>query len=152
MNRMLTITAALALMATAASAQIIEFRGAVCLTSVTAACSADGWSVGDCLLMRYSPPNIGTNGAGTEFSVLGQSFGANYGLAAGSLVGATFVPVQGTHVGRTGYTFNSTMRITGQSPPPSNTSTGVSLVGGITGFDATLGCTVNFRGSGTKRP
>jgi hypothetical protein len=152
MTKIAVALATLGLSATLAHAQVIEFRGGMCLTAVTAACSSDGWAVGDCLLMRYSPPNIGTNGTGTEFSVMGQSFGANYALTTGSLAGTTYVPVQGVHVGRTGYTFNSTMRITSQSPAPSNTSTSVTLAGGITNFDATLGCNVNFRASGSKRP
>ena len=152
MNRLIVSVIALGAATTAAAAQVIEFRGAACLTSVSAACAPDGWSVGDCLLMRYSPPNIGTNGIGTEFSVMGQSFGANYAIATGSLVGTLFVPVQGTHVGRTGYTFNSTMRITSQSPVPTNTTKVVNLAGGISDFDATVGCNVNFQASATKRP
>ena len=50
----LTLVAALAtgLLSTAAMAQTVEFRGAACLTTVTASCPASGWDVGDCMLLR----------------------------------------------------------------------------------------------------
>lgn len=135
-----------------ARAAAVEFRGAMCVTAVTTACAADGWSVGDCLLLRYSPPNLGSNGAATEFSVLGQSFGDNYSLAAGSLVGTTLQPVVGLHIGRTGYSFSATMRLTSQSPVPAATTRSLSLAGNIGNFGGTTGCTIGFRASATNRP
>lgn len=153
MKRVLFAGLALGALAASASAQTIEFRGALCLTSVTAACSTQGWNVGDCVLLRYSPPTIGTNGPGTEVSLLGQSFGDNYSLASGSLVGSTMRPVAGTHVGRTGYTFSiATMRFLTQSPTPSAAAPFVSLTGNINSFNDIASCNVGFRGSATRRP
>src|SRR5438046_1959758 len=102
MKRMLATAIALGVGVVGASATPVEFRGGLCITSVTTQCSAFGWAIGDCLLMRYSPPNLGTNGAATEFSLLGQSYGDNYSLASGSLVGTSYQSVVGIHVGRTG--------------------------------------------------
>lgn len=129
-----------------------EFRGSLCISSVSAACTAEGWNVGDCLLLRYSPPNIGTNGPKTELSLLGQSFADNYSLPSGSLVGTVFKPVAGTHVGRTGYSFDSQMRITSQSPPPSASSNSVTISGNFRNFGGTASCNIAFRASGTRRP
>lgn len=136
-----------------AAAQTVEFRGAACITSVTAACSAAGWSAGDCLLLRYSPPMLGSNGAATEFTLVGQSYADNYSLATGSLVGATNKAVVGLHVGRTGFAFNSTMRIQSQQPSPLlSTSKSVSFTANVTNFDDTASCSVNLRASAANRP
>src|SRR5205809_593886 len=82
-------------MAANAVAGVVEFRGGFCLLTVTTSCASASWNVGDCLLLRYSPPNLGTNGPTTEVSVLGQSFGDSYSLASGSLVGTTYKTVAG---------------------------------------------------------
>jgi hypothetical protein len=142
---------AFALLTPKAMADIIEFRGGFCLTSVTTACTPDGWDVGDCLLLRYSPPNLGTNGLATEFSVLGQSFGDNYSLASGSLIGSTYQAVDGRHVGRIANSFTAQMRITKQSSL-SETSKSVTLQGNIKDFGDTTGCDVGFQAAATNRP
>ena len=96
---------------------------------------------------------LGTNGAGTELTVLGQSYGDNYSKDTGSLVGSTMKPVVGLHVGRTGYSFSSTMRIQQQQPSPLlSTSKAVSFVGDISNFGDSLNCTATFRASGSLRP
>lgn len=141
------------LLSTAAIAQTVEFRGAACLATVTASCPASGWTIGDCMLLRYSPPNLGTNGVTTEFSLFGQSFSDNYSLATGSLIGTTLKPIDAYHIGRSGYKYASTMRITKQSPAPLlATTANVSLSGNITNFSNSLNCTVGFRASATLRP
>ncbi|WP_237153387.1 hypothetical protein [Oryzibacter oryziterrae] len=136
-----------------AHAAVVEFRGAICLTSKTTACTADGWDVGDCFTMRYSPRNLGTNGPSTEFTLLGPAFADNYELATGSLVGTTFKAVKGTHVGRTGYAFSPTMKITKQTPAtPTATSPTLAILGNITNFGDTTGCTIGFSATGVNRP
>ena len=153
MKLMLAAALVTGLLSNAAMAQSVEFRGAACLTTVTASCPASGWEVGDCMLLRYSPPNLGTNGVITDFSLFGQSFSDNYSLAAGSLVGTTMKPIDAYHVGRTGYKFAATMRINKQSPSTLLATTGsVSLSGNITNFSNSLNCNVGFRASAALRP
>ena len=151
MQKILLAGLALAASASMTQAAIVEFRGGACITAVTTACAADGWDIGDCMSMRYSPPNLGTNGAATELTFMNQAFGVNYGLATGTLVGTTYKPVSGVHVGRTGYTFSSSARITTQTAV-SAASSSVTLIGNITNFDSTTGCTVGFRASGARKP
>ncbi len=153
MKKVVLTMAALAVSAGGAIAQTVEFRGAACITSVNAACTPFGWTVGDCLLMRFSPRSLGTNGPATELSLFGQSFSDNYSLATGNPVGTVFQPVIGIHVGRTGYSFSSNMRFTSQSPAPLLASSkSVTLAGNLTNFDDSTGCTVGFRATGTLRP
>ena len=111
MKRLLLTALSLGLIATNAVAATVEFRGGLCLLSVTSQCALEGYTIGDCFLLRYSPPNLDTNGPTTEFSLLGGTSANNYSLASGSLVGTTFKSVSGKHVGRTGSSFAATMRI-----------------------------------------
>jgi hypothetical protein len=138
----------------AASAQSIEFRGALCLTAVASACTtlSSPWNIGDCATMRYSPPNIGTNGAATNLNLIGGGFANSYYLASGSLVGTTFKTVAGTKITRTLSTWAPTMRITSQTPTPSATNLSEVLAGDITTFDNNAGCNVTFRAAATKKP
>lgn len=153
MKLVLATALATALLSAAAVAQSVEFRGSACLTAVTASCPASGWTVGDCLLLRYSPPNLGTNGITTEMSMMGQSFGDNYSLLSGSLIGTVMQPVDAYTVGRTGYKYAATMRISKQSPAPLlSTSPFVSLTGNINNFSNSTNCNVAFRASGALRP
>ena len=151
MKRLTLFTVALGFAVANANADPVEFRGGLCLSSVNAACTADGWGVGDCLLLRYSPPNLGTNGVTTELSLLGQTYADNYSLASGTLVGTTYKTVAALHVGRIGYSFSSTARITAQTPV-SATSKSVSLSGNVTDFSSTVGCTVGFQAAAARRP
>ena len=153
MKLILAAALALGFVSTAVTAQTVEFRGAACLTSVSASCPASGWTVGDCTLLRYSPPNLGTNGAITDFSLLGQSYADNYSLATGTLVGLAMKPVDAYHVGRTGYKYAATMRINKQTPTTLlATTASVSLTGNITNFSNSLSCNVAFRASAALRP
>lgn len=136
-----------------ASAQAVEFRGSACLTEASPACSAAGWQVGDCFLMRYSPPGLGANDSSTEFSLFGQSYADNYSLNTGSLIGSTMKPVVGLHIGRTGYSFSSTMKIQGQKPTPLQSgSPSVNFTGSLSNFGDTANCTVRFTAAGVNRP
>lgn len=152
MKRIVTAVLLLGLGGGGALAEV-EFRGALCVITANAACASFGWAPGDCVLMRYSPPGLGNNGVATEISLFGQSFADNYSLASGSLIGTTFKPVVALHVGRTGYSFSSKMRITSQSPSPLQaTSKSVTFTGGITNFNDSTSCTIGFRASGSLRP
>ena len=154
MKRVLLAGIALGLTVTGALAQSIEFRGAVCLTAVTSTCTtlSSPWNVGDCTTLRYSPPNIGTNGASTNFNLIGSGFANSYFLASGSLVGTTLRTVAGTKITRTMSTWSPTMRISSQTPLPSSTSLSEALQGDISSFDNNPGCNVSFRASATKKP
>ena len=153
MKNVIVAIAVIGLTASSAVSQTIEFRGALCLATTTSACSTAGWNVGDCFLMRYSPPMLGTNGTGTEVTLVGQSYADNYSLSTGDLIGTTMKPVVGLHIGRTGYSFSSTMRIQAQKPSPLlSTSKSVSFVGNISNFADSANCSVSFRASGSLRP
>ena len=130
------------------------WRGQMCLTSVTSACTTvSQWVVGNCLPFSYAPPNLGNNGTATEFSVFGVGFAENYKLASGTLIGTTFKAVAGTFLGGKLKSFSPTMRITSQVPaaPAVSTQT-VTLVGDIANFDATATCNVNFKAAATLKP
>ena len=153
MKLVLTTALTVGFLCSGAMAATVEFRGAACLTTVTPTCPASGWVVGDCMLLRYSPPGLGTNGITTEISLLGQSFGDNYSLPTGSLIGTVLKPVNAYHVGRTGYKYASTMRITRQTPSPVKATTPfLTMVGNITNFSNSPNCNVGFRASAALRP
>jgi len=153
MKLVLATALAMGFLGSNAMAATVEFRGAACLTSVTPTCPASGWAVGDCMLLRYSPPGLGTNGITTEFSLMGQSFGDNYSLPTGSLIGTVLKPVDAYHVGRTGYKYAATMRITKQTPSTLTATTPfLTATGNITNFSNSPSCDVGFRASGALRP
>lgn len=154
MKKLLIAGLALGAFAGSAAAQSIEFRGSLCLTVVAPTCTtlSSPWNVGDCSTLRYSPPNIGTNGPATEFNLLGGGFANSYHLATGSLVGTTLKTVAGTKITRTLTTWSPTMRITSQTPVPSATNLSEVLQGDITAFDNNPGCNVTFRAAATKKP
>ena len=87
-----------------ASAKPIEFRGAVCVTAVNAACLAEGIDVGCGSTLRFTPPNLNADsGPATRVSYFSTFFAENYTLASGNLVGTKFKTVTGTAVGRSGF-------------------------------------------------
>lgn len=141
--------------ATALAAQV-EWLGYICITSnpLSAACVTDGIGLGECASLRFSPPNIGTNGTSTRLSLFEQHWAENYTLPAGSLVGTTFQTVNGTGTAKGVWTFNSQMRMT-QTPAPANLTAAtktVTLTGEIQDYDGAAGCDVTFRAAVTLRP
>ncbi len=115
---------------TSANAARVEFRGGLCVVSLSTACTAvDETTLGFCYQMRYSPPNLGDNGPATRLSILEYGGAQNYTLPTGSLIGTGFKSVQGTGVYRVGYTFTSTMRITSQTPSDPSTANVVTITG-----------------------
>ena len=148
---------AIALLSTAlliapARAVQFEWNGGFCITTATAACVAAGWNAGNCLSMRYSPPNVGTNGVQTTMSVFGRTSAMAHTRQSGTLIGTTLQPVNVVSVGRGGGTFTSTMRITSHVPAvPTATTDFINLVGNISTWDQTLNCTIGFRATGARR-
>jgi hypothetical protein len=141
------------LMSTPVYSANVEFRGYVCLLTVTPACTVEGWSAGNCGAFRYRPPNLGDNGPQTRFSYFDGLFAENYTLQTGSLIGTVFRTVQGTGVGSGGWTFTATMRFTSQTPAAlAATSPTVTLQGNIRTFDGIAGCDVSLRASGPRLP
>ena len=141
---------AVALAAPAAAAEV-EFRGAFCITTVNAACTAVGWVTGCNVNFRFSPRNLGDNGGQTRLSLFDGFLSANYTMASGSPNGATLKPVAGTRFGRGVSEFNSQWKITSQQPAPATllaTSTSVTFSGTITGFDNIAGCQISFKAAG----
>jgi hypothetical protein len=148
-----TIAAILGLTATSAMAAKVEFRGALCLTSVNPTCLAEGWNTGCYSGSGYSPRNLGDNGPQTRLSLFSMFFAENYTLESGNLVGDTFRTVAGTGVGRGGFTFTSQMKITSQSPAASKlteTTPSVTIIGSINDFDGTPGCNIEFTAAGVN--
>ena len=149
---------AIALLSTAfliapAHAVQFEWEGGFCITTATAACVAAGWNAGNCLSMRYSPPNVGTNGVQTKMSLFSRNFALSHTRQSGTLIGTTLQSVNVVSVGRSGGTFTSTMRITSQDPVfPTATTNFINLVGNISTWDQTLNCTIGFRATGARRP
>jgi hypothetical protein len=145
-----TIMASLSAPAVAAQ---VEWRGAVCVTTANTVCLADGWAVGDCMTLRFLPPNIGTNGPSTRLNFGGQFGASQYTLDSGTLVGATFKPVRETVSGRFGFQATTPMRLSSLLPATITATTStISLVAIIQDTDGTSGCTLGVRGAATLKP
>jgi hypothetical protein len=140
----------LGLIATGASAAKVEFLGGVCLTQVSAACQAEGYSVGQCLWMRYNPPNIADNPPATRFTFIDFRGAENYALDSGSLIGKAYKTVTATFVYRGGGQQPAQMRITKQDPADLSDADFASLTGNIKDFDGISGCTIQFKASGVR--
>ena len=154
MKRVLLALTIVVLNVADAAAANVEWRGSVCLTAVNPACNAIGWSLGDCGALRFLPPKVGTNGSSTRFATFwGNNFAEIYTKSTGSLIGTTFKPVNGTGVGRNGFTFTSTMRLSSQTPtaPTAATDT-IAIVGDVNNYDGTSSCNVSFRAAVTRQP
>ena len=137
----------------ASIAQEVEFRGAFCLTNITSQCATVGYVTGCNINFRFSPRNLGANGAQTRLSLFDGFLAGNYTMASGNPNGTTLLPVNGTRFGRGVATFNSQWKFTSQSPPPatlSASSAAVTFKGAITAFDNIVGCDVTFKGSGVN--
>ena len=151
MNRLaIALAVTFGLATSQATAAQIEFRGVLCLTDTNAVCIAEGWNTGCFSTMRYSPRNEGDNGPRTRLSFFNTFFGENYTSESVDLIGTTFVPVDGTNIGRGGGTFTAQMKITTQIPSPAKlteASSFVSIIGQIHDFDGIPGC---FKASGVK--
>lgn len=131
----------------------VEFRGAFCVTSITNACSLPGWVPGCHTNFRFSPRNLGDNGAKSRLSIFDGFLAQNYTMASGSPYGNTFRDVSGVRFGRGVAQFSSQWKITNQTPAPANltaASAFVSFNGAITGFDNIDGCDITFKAAGVN--
>lgn len=151
MNRVSAIAMALFMIVSPAAAAEIEFRGALCITSITPTCSLPGWVVGCHVNFRFAPRFLGDNGDATRLSVFDGFLASNYTMASGSPYGNNLRNVAGTRFGRSVSTFNSQWRFTSQSPNPGTltaTSPAVTFSGTVTTWDNIADCQVTFKGSG----
>ena len=132
--------------ASVASAQTVEFRGTLVLTSANSACRELGWEKGDTATARFTPGGVGSNSF-TGLSYFFPFFGENYEYNGGytDLIGI-FEDVFGTGVGRGGFTFTAQLKIDEVQPENIKPSTQyVRMSGRIKNFDDISGCNVNFR-------
>ena len=154
MKRTLIAVAALAFSAATVSAAQVTFRGVLQFTAVTQACldAGDG-QPGEVWFMRFSPPNLGTNGPSTRLTLFYELGGAaSFTLASGSLVGATFKNIETTGIFRGVGSSPATMRLRTQVPAaPTDTTTAISITGDTTDFTGDAGCTVSFIAKGFKQ-
>ena len=132
--------------ASVASAQTVEFRGTLVLTSTNSACRDLGWEKGDTATARFTPGGVGSNSA-TGLSYYFPFFGENYEYNGDyrDLIGI-FEDVFGTGVGRVGFTFTAQLKIDQVQPGNIKPDTEyVRMSGKIKNFDDISGCNVNFR-------
>lgn len=153
MKRLAFTFALLGATAQGAMAAQVEWRGAVCVTTVNTICVADGWTVGLCMGLRFLPPSVGDNGVRTRLTFVGQWGASQFTLSSGNLLGAKFKPVLETVAGRGGFQSTSPMRLSSLTPAVITANTpGITLAGVIQNTDGTQGCTLGFRGSATLKP
>ena len=137
--------------ASPAMAAEVDFRGAFCVLTTTAQCTAVGWAPGCNVNMRFSPRLLADNGAQTRLSIFDGFLSANYTMASGSPYGNVLQPVAGTRIGRGISTFAAQWKITSQQPPPSAitaNSPSVTFRGSIANYDNIVGCTITFKAAG----
>ena len=154
MRRIGIAGAVICLLATNTMAAQVTFRGTIHFTALSQTCIVNGdGAVGDFAMMRFSPPNLGTNGAPTRISIFNDFGGAqNATLASGSLVGTTFKNVTTTGIYRGAGSGPATLRLTSQSPSsPTKTTASMTIAGDWTDFSGDTGCTISFIGTGLKQ-
>ncbi|WP_436644558.1 hypothetical protein [Microbaculum sp. FT89] len=139
--------AMLAVAATSARAEEVEYRGSGYLKNFTAACAPKGYDEPVFVNAIYRPRKLGTNGSGTRLSFFLQPFYAmSYELPKGRL-GKRFKKVVGGATG-TATEFFSTrprVRLTDANPGRINLkTTSVTLAGQIDNFDGIKGCRADF--------
>ena len=135
-----------------ASAQTVEFRGTVIITSLNQACIDEGWVLGDIATSRFRPGGVGGN-SDTRLSYFFTYFAENYFYdgAYQDLIGV-FTDVSGTGVDSRGFHFDAQLRITTVQPGTINADTKyVRMFGRIKDFDGWPGCNINFRGAFNNR-
>jgi hypothetical protein len=153
MKSLLCLGLGLVTMTSMASAAEVEFRGSLCILQATALCQpreANEVTLGLCYEMRFLPPGIGGNSIATSLMLLRPVGVQFYRLDSGSLFGAAYQTVSLSTVYVNSAASSASMRITSPLPPLLATTGSVSIVGNIRGFDAILGCDVQFRGAGVR--
>jgi hypothetical protein len=154
MNKLLCSLAFLALTTAGASAEVINFYGSMCITAASAGCATANIKIGQCSLVRYRPPNIGTNGPQTKFSQFSTASASNYTLPTGTLIGTTFQTVEASHIGQSTSTNAAAMRFSFHQPATVvATSNYINLRGDVTTWDdPDLACDISFRASFVQQP
>ena len=142
---------ALVTFANAAHAET-EFEGALCFTSASAACHAEGWSTG-CFGARYAPRDLGDNGPDTELSLFARTFAVGFMLPSGNPVSPTLYNVTMSKVARGGYTHPVKFRLKAQTPSaPTPSTQNITFRGVFANWDEIAGCTMEFNSALTKKP
>lgn len=137
--------------------QTQEYRGIACIIFAGVHCPAEGWNVGDCALMRFSPPNALGNGDRTSVSLKWTSYAQNYQVNE-SAIGTTFKDVQFSWVGRNGGIASTATKMRIPAVAPANFSTqGLQMIVDFQRFsDFSPGdpsfCFAKFRFTGQKYP
>jgi hypothetical protein len=130
-----------------------QFIGTTCITAVTSGCTTNGTTgVGDCMFSRFTAPNVGGTDQYTSLTMLHQNNAQNYHLGSGTLIGSTFVTVQGANIHRNAAFGTAQMRITSMVPNPIGTSKTVVLKGNINTYDGDSSCNVGFATTGYREP
>lgn len=143
-----------------------QYSGSLIITSFTPATAANcarlGFGVGGSFTLRFSPPNVGFNGANWRMSVFYRQFAEHYHYVQGAFPKAIPSPASySDHIGAGFGPFFVTpqVAIALQSPATITTNTfAVYLQGTIRNFgnNATTslaqGCDINFRFSGVLAP
>jgi hypothetical protein len=142
----------LCMLASAADAKVRYF-GTFLVTDVSQTCIDEQEVLAGALYTaRFQPPGLTGNGTATQLSIFSAKSAMALVLPSGSLIGATFQPVNVTGVFSNGGSFTSQMRITAQTPATLvDTTTDIILEGDIEDFAGTTGCTVTFRADTFKQ-
>jgi hypothetical protein len=85
-----------------------EFRGRACIISANAYCANRGFKVGDCVDMRYTPPNALGNGNNTRLSFFYPNYSQNF-RQMGSAIGLAYQDVNFSYIARGGGTADQSL-------------------------------------------
>lgn len=153
-GRLLFVGALLAVGTTSATAQAKHFRGNACLQTVSAGCAPVNVKAGACYDARLQPANYNGQPNTTRLSLFVSLWALNFTLPVGSLVGATFKPVNATALGQGAWQYNASARIPAMTPAAPNAATiFVSATIDINAFDIDAAtCNVRLRFQGQRFP
>jgi len=139
--------------ASVASAQDVRFRGTFVIAKLNQACKDVGWILGDLAPSQFVPGEVGDN-TFTGLSYFFTFFAEGYRHVGPytDLTEGDFVDVFGAGAGRSGFTFNATLKLNSVKPGNITPNTNfVRMVGQIENFDGVSGCNITFRGSYNRR-
>jgi len=134
-----------------AMAATVEFAGTFHFANLPQACLDLGYKNGAVYLMRFRPPNLGTNGPSTRLTILSGNNTNNILLKNGTLVGKTFKTVTATSIGGGAGSESTTARFTKQVPAvPDDTTKTITIAGDWTNFEFEPSCAISFVATGFK--
>jgi hypothetical protein len=155
MKTYLTAVAAVAFFLLGNNAHAVsEWRGGGYVTFQTQACVDEGFRPIEFRLVRYVPPNVGTNGPSTRLVFYLRWGAVSYRLPSGEL-GTTFQNVEGgrTFRGTQFFDNQAKMRVIVRRPiVVAENTPSVRLSGVILNFEDVLGCRAVFDVSLARDP